>query len=271
MRSFFPQCCNRAASGLLVGRWLPCRDTAVVLAVIHYPFIPSTVKQYLQKVQAQSQVPVEVLGSWSMPSEKQEGLDSFLRDLRTIFPQGRWLQVSREVGKTGFSCQLLPLALDVCCCVPPWSRWSDEQTTDGGGRRRRRRRRRRTKKKKRKKKEDLAEGDGTEKEEEAEEEEEERRREEQAEGDGTEKEEEEEEEEEEKDRVIFVHYDQRKVDGVPAPPSGEPSPRRLGGNLRAPTVSSASKCLSSALSAPKLSRGVIQMFWTVGRRRAALS
>ena len=63
------------------------------------------------QVQAQSQVPVEVLGSWSMPSEKQEGLDSFLRDLRTIFPQGRWLQVSREVGKTGFSCQLLPLAL----------------------------------------------------------------------------------------------------------------------------------------------------------------
>ena len=50
LKVFFPQCCNRAASGLLVGRWLPGRDTAVVLAVIHYPFIPSTVKQYLQKV-----------------------------------------------------------------------------------------------------------------------------------------------------------------------------------------------------------------------------
>ena len=52
---------------------------------------------------------MEVLGSWSMPSEKQEGLDSFLRDLRTIFFQRCWLQVSREVGQTGFSCQLLPL------------------------------------------------------------------------------------------------------------------------------------------------------------------
>jgi len=50
LRVYFPQCCNRADSGLLVGRWLPGRDTAVVLAVIHYPFIPSHVKQYLQQV-----------------------------------------------------------------------------------------------------------------------------------------------------------------------------------------------------------------------------
>ncbi|XP_056467311.1 phosphatidylinositol N-acetylglucosaminyltransferase subunit Q [Gadus chalcogrammus] len=186
LKVFFPQCCNRAASGLLVGRWLPGRDTAVVLAVIHYPFIPSTVKQYLQKVQAQSQVPVEVLGSWSMPSEKQEGLDSFLRDLRTIFPQGRWLQVSREVGKTGFSCQLLPLALG-----------------EGGGW-------------KVEKKEEQAEGDGTEKEEE--------------------------EEVEEKDRVIFVHYDQRKVMVSQLHPLESPAP---------PDSEETSE--------------LRQMFWTVGR------
>ncbi|CAL8301520.1 unnamed protein product [Merluccius merluccius] len=107
LRVFFPQCCNRADSGLLVGRWLPGHDTAVVLAVIHYPFIPSHVKQYLQQIQGQSQVEVGVLGSWSMPSEKQEGLDRFLQDLSTIFPQKRWLQVSRQIGKTGFSCRLL--------------------------------------------------------------------------------------------------------------------------------------------------------------------
>ena len=84
------------------------------------------------------------------------------------------------------------------------------------------------KKKKKKKKEDLAEGDGTEKEEEVGEETkvEKKKKEEQAEGDGTEKEEE--EEVEEKDRVIFVHYDQRKVMvsqlhplESPAPPDSE--------------------------------------------------
>jgi len=54
-------------------------------------------------------VEVGVLGSWSMPNEKQEGLDSFLRDLSTMFSQRRWLQVSREIGKTGFTCQVLQL------------------------------------------------------------------------------------------------------------------------------------------------------------------
>ncbi|CAL8265824.1 unnamed protein product [Gadus morhua 'NCC'] len=233
LKVFFPQCCNRAASGLLVGRWLPGRDTAVVLAVIHYPFIPSTVKQYLQKVQAQSQVPVEVLGSWSMPSEKQEGLDSFLRDLRTIFPQGRWLQVSREVGKTGFSCQLLPLALD----------GGDEQTQKE--KKVEKEEEKKKKEKKKKKKEDLAEGDGTEKEEEEEVGEEKKvekkkKKEEQVEGDGTEKEEE--EEVEEKDRVIFVHYDQRKVMVSQLHPLESPAP---------PDSEETSE--------------LRQMFWTVGR------
>jgi len=50
IKVFFPQCCNRADSGLLVGRWLPGHRSAVVLAVIHYPFIPGQVKQYVQQV-----------------------------------------------------------------------------------------------------------------------------------------------------------------------------------------------------------------------------
>lgn len=50
LRIFFPQCCNQADSGLLVGHWMPGHDSAVVLAVIHYPFIPGQVKQYLQQV-----------------------------------------------------------------------------------------------------------------------------------------------------------------------------------------------------------------------------
>lgn len=163
LKIFFPQCCNRADSGLLVGRWISGHDSAVVLAVIHYPFIPGQVKQYLQQVslapgrhlrsvrsgleknpkkqledftlgsgklwcnffllispppsphsfifstqmQAQSGVELSVLGSWSLPKEGQEGMESFLRDLSTIFPQKRWLQIDREVGKTGFTCQVL--------------------------------------------------------------------------------------------------------------------------------------------------------------------
>ncbi len=50
LKIFFPQCCNRADSGLLVGRWISGHDSAVVLAVIHYPFIPGQVKHYIQQV-----------------------------------------------------------------------------------------------------------------------------------------------------------------------------------------------------------------------------
>ncbi|XP_053299930.1 phosphatidylinositol N-acetylglucosaminyltransferase subunit Q [Pleuronectes platessa] len=107
LKIFFPQCCNRADSGLLVGRWIANNDSAVVLAVIHYPFISGQVKQYIQKMQAQSGVELSVLGSWSLPKEGQEGMESFLVDLSTIFPHERWLQISRQVGKTGFICNIL--------------------------------------------------------------------------------------------------------------------------------------------------------------------
>lgn len=107
MKVFFPQCCNRADSGLLVGRWLTGHDSAVVLAVIHYPFIPSQVKHYVQQMQVQSGVELSVLGSWSLPKDGQEGMESFLRDLSTMFPQKRWLQINRQMGKTGFSCDVL--------------------------------------------------------------------------------------------------------------------------------------------------------------------
>ncbi|XP_034046512.1 phosphatidylinositol N-acetylglucosaminyltransferase subunit Q isoform X1 [Thalassophryne amazonica] len=107
LKIFFPQCCNRADSGLLVGRWISGHESAVVLAVIHYPFIPGQVKQYLQQIQTQSKVPLSILGSWSLPKEDQEGMESFLRDLSTFFPQQRWLQISRRVDKKGFDCQVL--------------------------------------------------------------------------------------------------------------------------------------------------------------------
>uniref|UniRef100_A0A669D055 Phosphatidylinositol glycan anchor biosynthesis, class Q n=1 Tax=Oreochromis niloticus TaxID=8128 RepID=A0A669D055_ORENI len=111
LKIFFPQCCNRAESGLLVGRWISGHDSAVVLAVIHYPFIPGQVKQYIQQMQAQSGVELTVLGSWSLPKEGQESMESFLRDLSTIFPQQRWLQVSRQMGKMGFIWHRYSLAI----------------------------------------------------------------------------------------------------------------------------------------------------------------
>ncbi|XP_051573009.1 phosphatidylinositol N-acetylglucosaminyltransferase subunit Q-like [Myxocyprinus asiaticus] len=107
LKIFFPQCCNTAESGLLVGCWIPGHNSAVVLAVIHYPFIPGQVKKYLSEMQSQTQVDLTVLGSWSMPKEGQEGMDSFLKDLSTIFPQKCWLQLSREIGKRGFTCQVV--------------------------------------------------------------------------------------------------------------------------------------------------------------------
>ncbi|XP_062309550.1 phosphatidylinositol N-acetylglucosaminyltransferase subunit Q isoform X2 [Osmerus eperlanus] len=107
LKIFFPQCCNRADSGLLVGQWIPGHNSAVVLAVIHYPFIPWQVKQYINEIQGQSHVELAVLGSWSMPKEGQEGMESFLRDLSTIFPQQHWLQLSRQIGEIGFRCQVL--------------------------------------------------------------------------------------------------------------------------------------------------------------------
>lgn len=58
-------------------------------------------------MQAKSGVELSVLGSWSLPKEGQEGMESFLRDLSTIFPQQRWLQIHRKIGKTGFTCEVL--------------------------------------------------------------------------------------------------------------------------------------------------------------------
>ncbi|KAG7505533.1 phosphatidylinositol N-acetylglucosaminyltransferase subunit Q [Solea senegalensis] len=107
LKIFFPQCCNRADSGLLIGRWITGQDSAIVLAVIHYPFIPGQVKQYIQQMQAQSGVELSVLGSWSLPKDGQDEMENFLKDLSTIFPQERWLQISRQMGKTGFTCEVL--------------------------------------------------------------------------------------------------------------------------------------------------------------------
>lgn len=107
LKVFLPRCCSTADSGLLVGRWIPGQDSAVVLAVLHYPFIPGQVKKYLSELHSQIQVDLSILGSWSLSKDGPKEMDKFLKDLSTIFPHSRWLQLSRDPGKRGFACEVV--------------------------------------------------------------------------------------------------------------------------------------------------------------------
>ncbi|XP_034987984.2 phosphatidylinositol N-acetylglucosaminyltransferase subunit Q [Zootoca vivipara] len=105
LKIFFPICCSAAESGLLVGRWIPEQNSAVILAVIHFPFIPGQVKQYLSEMQHATQVKLSVLGSWTKTKQaKEESLDRFLEDLGTIFSHDPWIQLSKEKGSKFWSC-----------------------------------------------------------------------------------------------------------------------------------------------------------------------
>ncbi|KAH0631837.1 hypothetical protein JD844_019688 [Phrynosoma platyrhinos] len=102
---FFPFCCSSAESGLLVGRWIPEQNSAVVLAVVHFPFIPGQVKQYLSELQHKTQVKLSVLGSWTNSKQaKEESLERFLEDLGAIFSHDPWVQLSREKGSKFWRC-----------------------------------------------------------------------------------------------------------------------------------------------------------------------
>lgn len=57
LKIFYPQCCNLANSGLLIGSWIQGHNSAVVLAVVHYPFIPGQVKRYIQQVSTAAKWP----------------------------------------------------------------------------------------------------------------------------------------------------------------------------------------------------------------------
>ncbi|XP_027521629.1 phosphatidylinositol N-acetylglucosaminyltransferase subunit Q isoform X2 [Corapipo altera] len=108
LKVFFPSCCSSADSGILIGRWLSEQSSAVVLAVVHFPFIPGQVKQFLGEVQRATKVTLSVLGSWSnSKQEKEEGLSEFLEDLGTIFSHEPWIQISKEGDSKFWSCSTL--------------------------------------------------------------------------------------------------------------------------------------------------------------------
>ncbi|XP_008577396.1 PREDICTED: phosphatidylinositol N-acetylglucosaminyltransferase subunit Q [Galeopterus variegatus] len=120
LKAFFPTCCSSVDSGLLVGRWVPEQSSAVVLAVLHFPFIPAQVKELLVQVQRASRVGMAVLGTWChSQQEPEEPLGHFLEGLGTIFPHDPWLQLCRERGSKSWSCkvscQQAPAALGVPC------------------------------------------------------------------------------------------------------------------------------------------------------------
>uniref|UniRef100_A0A2K5MYW5 Phosphatidylinositol glycan anchor biosynthesis class Q n=1 Tax=Cercocebus atys TaxID=9531 RepID=A0A2K5MYW5_CERAT len=105
LKAFFPTCCVSVDSGLLVGRWVPEHSSAVVLAVLHFPFIPIQVKQLLAQVRQASQVGVAVLGTWChCRQEPEDSLGRFLEGLGAVFPHEPWLQLRRERGGTFWSC-----------------------------------------------------------------------------------------------------------------------------------------------------------------------
>ncbi|XP_069343273.1 phosphatidylinositol N-acetylglucosaminyltransferase subunit Q isoform X1 [Eulemur rufifrons] len=106
LKAFFPTCCASADSGLLVGRWVPEQSSAVVLAVVHFPFIPIQVKELLAQVRQASRVGVAVLGTWChCQQEPEESLGHFLEGLGAVFPHDPWLQLCRERGSQFWSCK----------------------------------------------------------------------------------------------------------------------------------------------------------------------
>lgn len=119
LKAFFPTCCASVDSGLLVGRWVPEQNSAVVLAVVHFPFIPAQVKELLAQVQQASQLGVAVLGTWChRRQESEESLGRFLEGLGTIFSHEPWLQLCRERGSKSWSCKATGWQVPASSSVP---------------------------------------------------------------------------------------------------------------------------------------------------------
>ncbi|XP_040315478.1 phosphatidylinositol N-acetylglucosaminyltransferase subunit Q isoform X3 [Herpailurus yagouaroundi] len=119
LKAFFPTCCASADSGLLVGRWVPEQTSAVVLAVVHFPFIPIQVKELLARVQRASQVGVAVLGTWCHRQQgAEESLGHFPEGLGAIFPHEPWLQLCRERGSKFWSCKATRRQAPTCPGAP---------------------------------------------------------------------------------------------------------------------------------------------------------
>uniref|UniRef100_A0A8C5Q5D5 Phosphatidylinositol glycan anchor biosynthesis class Q n=1 Tax=Leptobrachium leishanense TaxID=445787 RepID=A0A8C5Q5D5_9ANUR len=107
VKIFFPTCCSPSENGLLIGRWLEEHRSAVVLAIVHFPFIPGNVKRYLAGLERETGLRLAVLGTWSnIKAQKDEQMESFLGDLKSIFIHRPWLRITREASIIFWDCRI---------------------------------------------------------------------------------------------------------------------------------------------------------------------
>ncbi|KAM5152137.1 phosphatidylinositol N-acetylglucosaminyltransferase subunit Q [Mantella aurantiaca] len=105
IKIFFPSCCSAAESGLLIGRWMAEHRSAVVLATLHFPFIPANVRSYLSQMEKKSGLSLSVIGTWShTKKDKDEKMDDFLGELGSIFTHQPWLRIAREASSKFWDC-----------------------------------------------------------------------------------------------------------------------------------------------------------------------
>ncbi|KAM4631778.1 phosphatidylinositol N-acetylglucosaminyltransferase subunit Q isoform 1-T6 [Discoglossus pictus] len=114
VKIFFPTSCSGAESGLLIGRWMAEHRSVVVLATLHFPFIPGNVKRYLSDLEKRTGLRLSVLGTWShQKAEKDEKMETFLGDLSSIFTHQPWLRIAREASSKFWNCEVEGLGDDV--------------------------------------------------------------------------------------------------------------------------------------------------------------
>ncbi|XP_068102828.1 phosphatidylinositol N-acetylglucosaminyltransferase subunit Q [Hyperolius riggenbachi] len=107
VKIFFPTCCSAAENGLLIGRWIAEHRSAVVLATMHFPFIPASVKRYLSQMEHVTGLSLSVIGTWShIKAEKDEKMENFLGELSSIFSHQPWLRMSREASSKFWDCRI---------------------------------------------------------------------------------------------------------------------------------------------------------------------
>uniref|UniRef100_S4RBM8 Phosphatidylinositol glycan anchor biosynthesis class Q n=1 Tax=Petromyzon marinus TaxID=7757 RepID=S4RBM8_PETMA len=93
---YFPGCCLLAESGLLLGCRDPASGSVLVLAVLHFPFVPARVRAYLEGLHVSSGKDLRVLGSWCKRA-KEDG--NFLKDLREVFGRDVWVHIFKQTSE----------------------------------------------------------------------------------------------------------------------------------------------------------------------------
>ncbi|XP_044160277.1 phosphatidylinositol N-acetylglucosaminyltransferase subunit Q [Bufo gargarizans] len=107
IKIFFPTSCSAAENGLLIGRWMEEHQSAVILATLHFPFIPAIVRTHLSQLERATGMSLSVLGTWShSKAEADDKMENFLGELSTIFKHQPWLRMARESTSKFWDCRV---------------------------------------------------------------------------------------------------------------------------------------------------------------------